>query len=252
MKGKKEQTNQAIHRRSFVGNTVKVIALGTLLAPLAEACNNNKRSSKSGTTGSDTSRGKTSHPSSKKPRKKWSHEGLVMNTKSNVMHFPTSKVYTYYDEIKPNHLQEISVAGWASQLQEPIRLNRQQSGNILEILSLSHLRRGINDEYLDAATNTLAIAFSSGCENSKGVNVNTTNFRLHELMLQLLTLNTGIPAADKWQAFNRKIKKPVTLRKRQQWMASETNFNERVKYILDRQTDYMNRLTERARKYSFT
>ena len=177
---------------------------------------------------------------------------LVMNTKSNVMHFPTSKVYTYYDEIKPNHLQEVSLAGWASKLQEPVRLNLSQSGNILELLTLSHLTRGINDEYLDAATNTLATAFTSTCDTSKGVNFNTTNFRLHELMLQLITLNTGIPAAEKWQEFNSKTKKPATLRKRQQWMASETNFNERVKYILDRQTDYMNRLTERARKYSFT
>ena len=251
MKGKKQQTNQPIHRRSFVGNTVKVIALGSLLMPLAEACNN-KKTSKNIPPGSDSAKTKTSHTGKKRPRKKWNHEGLLMNTKTNVLHLPTSKVYHYDDEIKPNHLKELTIAAWNPMTENAPGLNRQQSGNILEILSLSHLRQGINDEYLDAATNTLAIAFSPGCENSKGVNVNTTNFRLHELMLQLLTLNTGIPAANKWQAFNSKIKKPVTLRKRQQWMASETNFNERVRYILDRQTDYMNRLTERARKYSFT
>ncbi len=166
------------------------------------------------------------------------------------MHFPTSKVYTYYDEIKADHLQEISLAGWALQLKEPVHLNKAQSGNILEILTLRNLQQGVNDEYLNAATDTLARAFSSDCENTKGMNVNTTNFRLHELMLQLLALNTGI--ADKWQAFNSKVKKPVSLRKRQEWMLTETAFNERVKYILEHQADYMNRLTERARRYSFT
>lgn len=243
---------RTLNRRKFVGNTVKIVTLGSLLMPLMEACNN-KRSSNTGTTGTDTStRKKTTHISKKKNRKKWSHEGLVMNTKTNVMHFPTSKVYTYYDEIKPNHLKELSIAAWNPMAETAPKLNKQQSGNILEILSLSHLKQGINDEYLNAATNTLATAFTAACENLKGTNFNRTNFRLHELMLQLIALNTGIPLIEKWQVFNSKTKRPETLRKRQQWMASETNFNERVKYILDRQTDYMNRLTERARKYPFT
>lgn len=250
MKGKKNR--QTINRRKFVGNTVKIVTLGSLLMPLMEACNN-KRSSNSRTTGTDTSgKGKTTHTSKKKNRKKWSHEGLLMNTKTNVMHLPTSKVYTYYDEIKSNHLKELTIAAWNPLAENGPKLNKQQSGNILEILSLSHLKQGVNDEYLNAATNTLATAFTTACENSKGTNFNSTNFRLHELMLQLIALNTGIPMAEKWQIFNSKTKRPESLRKRQLWMASENNFNERVKYILDRQTDYMNRLTERARKYSFT
>ena len=252
MKGKQNHANQPINRRNFLGDTVKVIALGSLLAPILDACNNKKKS-KTTPTGNDTvGNGKTSHRGKKNPRNKWSHESMVMNTKTKVVHFPTSKVYHYYDEIKSNHLQEISLAGWVSQMQGEVHFNREQSGNILEILTLRNLMQGVNDEYLNAATNTLAMAFSPACDNAKGVNANTTNFRLHELMLQLITLNTGIPTTDKWQVFNSKIKKPTSLRKRQQWMASEINFNDRVKYILDRQPDYMNRLTERARKYSFT
>ncbi|MBI5856832.1 MAG: hypothetical protein HZB42_04200 [Sphingobacteriales bacterium] len=251
MKGKKNQKNQNINRRNFVGDTVKIVALGSLLMPIAEACNN-KRSSKPGIPGTDSTKTKRSTAKSKKKRKKWSHESLVMNTQTNVLHLPTAKVYTYYDEIKSNHLKEISRTAWSPMAENAPKLNKQQSGTILEILSLNELKQGINDEYLNTATNTLAIAFTSACENMKGYNLNTTNFRLHELMLQLIVLNTGIAVADKWQAFNSKIKKPDQLRKRQQWMASENNFNERVRYILDRQTDYMNRLTERARKYSFT
>ena len=250
MEGKKHQYHHAINRRRFVSNTVKVIALGSILAPLAEACNNDKSSkpitAKPGTDKKHQPRG------TKKIRKKWNHESLVINLKSNIIHFPTSKIYHYYDEIKPDHLKETSRAAWNPQAENAPKLNKQQSGTILELLTLNNLNHGINDEYLNAATGTLAMAFTSACENAKGVNSNTTNFRLHELMLQLITLNTSIPAADKWQRFNSVIKKPVTLRKRQQWMASETSFNDRVKYILDRQTDYMNRLTERAKKYSFS
>jgi|CXWL01.1.fsa_nt_gi hypothetical protein len=250
MSGRRNRKANSINRRSFVGTTVKLVTFGTLLMPLVEACNNKKSAKPTLPDREKDKKGTTA--SSKKPRKKWSHEGLVINTKTNVLHLPTSKVYHYYDEIRPNHLKEISRAAWNPVAENAPKLNRQQSGNILEILTLNHLNQGINDEYLDAATDTLAIAFTAGCENSKAVNLNTTNFRLHELMLQLITLNTGILATDKWQVFNSKIKKPAALRKRQKWMEIETSFNERVKYILDRQTDYINRLTERARKYSFT
>lgn len=250
MSRRRNRKPNSINRRSFVGTTVKLITLGTLLMPLVEACKN-KKSSKSTLSNPEKDK-KGTTASSKKPRKKWNHEGLVINTKTNVLHLPTSKVYHYYDEIKPNHLKEISRAAWNPIAENTPKLNKQQSGNILEILTLGRLNRGINDEYLNEATDTLAIAFTDGCENSKAVNLNTTNFRLHELMLQLITLNTGILATDKWQVFNSKIKKPVALRKRQKWMETETSFNERVKYILDRQNDYMTRLTERARKYSFT
>lgn len=250
MKGKKNR--QTINRRNFVGNTVKIVTLGSLLMPLMEACNN-KRPANTGTTGTDTSgKGKTTHTSKKKNRKKWSHEGLVMNSKTNVMHFPTSKVYTYYDEIKQDHLQQMSVTSWNVLRENGPTLNRQQSGTILELLALAELKQGVNDEYLNAATKTLSIAFTPICANIKGINMNALNFRLHELMFQLIALNTGIPLAEKWQVFNSKTKRPESLRKRQQWMANENNFNDRVKYILDRQTDYMSRLTNRARKYSFT
>jgi hypothetical protein len=254
-----KKNRQTINRRNFVGNTVKLVAIGSLFMPIVEACGN-KKSSNTGTTGTDTTKGKVSKNISKKhPRKKWSHESLVMNTQTGIVHFPTSKIYHYYDEIKPNHLKQISLANWASEVNnmpvmstKEVRFNREQSGNILEILSLRNLAQGVNDEYLNAAIHVLAIAFSPYCDNSKAVNANTTNFRLHELMLQLIALNTGISGTDKWQSFNSKIKKPAALRKRQKWMETETNFNERVKYILDHQTDYITRLTARARKYPFT
>ncbi|NOT50806.1 MAG: hypothetical protein HOP10_05980 [Chitinophagaceae bacterium] len=239
--------NKDINRRKFVGNTVKIVTLGSLLMPLVEACGN-KKSSNKGNAGSDTTKGKISKNRSKKlPRKKWSHESLVMNNKTQVVHFPTSRVYTYYDPIKPNHLQEISLATWSSQMEEPVRFNREQSGNIIEILTLHQLKGEINDTSLIVAIDTLSTAFTEEYEKA-----NSKNFRLHELMLQLIALNNAIPADQKWTTFTAKVKNPPQLRKRQDWMATETKFTERINYITQRRNDYIARLNERAAKYSFT
>jgi hypothetical protein len=235
-------------RRSFISNTVKLAVLGSILAPL-DACNNNKTLKKEPEPHAGSNKKSKNQKTS---RKKWNHERLIMNSKTQVMHFPTSKVYTYYDEVLPKHLQEISLATWASQLQEPVRLNKGQSGNILEILAMQHLNKEIDIDSLATATDTLAKAFTQECDNSNGTNYNTTNFRLHELIVQLITLNSTIPPESKWGTFNSKVKKPGALRKRQKWMETETNFNERAKYILDRQNDYITRLKQRASKYSFT
>ena len=236
----------SFNRRHFISNTIKLAVLGSIL-PLEEACNNKSSKKEPPVAGK-----KTTHTSQKKPRKKWSYEKLVMNSKTKVIHFPTSRLYTYYDKIFPEHLQEVSLATWASQLQEPVRLHKEQSGNILEILAMQNLGNGINDDSLTAATETLSKAFTKECENSKGINSNTFNFRLHELLLQLIALNTGIAAADKWNVFNNKVKKPEALRKRQKWMETETNFNERINYILNHKNDYITRLNQRAEKYSFS
>lgn len=243
MKGNNNKT--VINRRKFVGNTIKIVALGSLLMPLAEACGNKKSSKTTGEHGNGKE--KTSTGSSKSKRKKWHRESLVMNTKTNVLHYPTAALYTYYDEIKPNHLQEINRNAWNPQAKNAPRLNREQSGNIMEILTLQELGKNIDDNNLVVAIDTLSIAFREEYEKA-----NSMNFRLHELMLQLIALNNMIPAGQKWVTFNAKVKKPDQLRKRQQWMATETNFNERVSYITQRRSEYISRLKERAAKYSFT
>ena len=98
----------------------------------------------------------------------------------------------------------------------------------------------------------LSKAFGKECENSKGINHNSTNYRLHELMLQLVALNSNIPLSNKWQTFNEKVMRPQKLGKRQRWMETETGFNERIKYIQDHEGDYKKRLKDRVSKYSFT
>jgi len=233
-------------RRRFLSKAVMLTAWGGLLSAIG--CNN--KSSSPPEAKKDTGTGKKSLRSGKRSRQKWSHEGLVVNNKTNVMHLPSSKVYKYYDEIKPTHLAAIGMRSWASGLREPVHFNKQQSGKIIEILALQPLRNGITDQQLQTATDTLSLAFTKSCDNRKGENMNKKNFRLHELMLQLISLNSSVE--NKWLLFSQKVIKPAFLRKRQLWMSSEESFNERVKYITDRKTDYMNRLAERAGKYSFT
>ena len=114
------------------------------------------------------------------------------------------------------------------------------------------LKNEVNNDSLIAASNTLSRAFSKECDNKKGENTNATNYRLHELMLQLIALNTSIPAESKWQAFNNKVRKPQKSGKRCKWMETESAFNDRIKYITDRQEDYKKRLNKRASKYALT
>ena len=180
-----------IHRRKFIGNSIKLAALGTLLLPLAQACNN-KKVTETGHTGADTGTAKKVQSRSKKIRKKWNYESLVINSKTRVIHLPTSKIYTYYDEIKAGHLQVISMAALTSQLQDPVRLNKEKSGTIVEILTLQGLNGNMDDTNLVMAIDTLSLAFTEAYEKA-----NTMNFRLHELMLQLVALNNAIPADQK-------------------------------------------------------
>ncbi len=230
------------NRRQFLSNTIKLALLGSIISPLEQSCNNKKAKE----PGLPDGKKKSTPTHSKRNRKKWSHESLVVNTRSNKMHLPSSKIYHYYDEIKPKHLKEVATAAWMGQL-STIAMNKQQSGNITEVMTLNELKGGINDTSLIIAIDTWSVAFSHGYEKA-----NEKNFRLHELMLQLVALNNAIPADAKWQTFSAKIVKPSSLRKRQKWMEAETNFNERIKYISERQQEYRDRLQKRAAKYSFT
>ena len=108
----------------------------------------------------------------------------------------------------------------------------------------------MNDHSLDAASSVLAKAFGSDCENKKGFNKNTTNYRLHELMLQLVVLNGNVSENNKWQKFNELARRPQKFGKRTAWMADENSFNERVKYISDHGEEYKTRLTNRAAQYN--
>jgi len=237
-----EHSKPPSDRRRFISNSLKITLLAGILSPLEQACNTK---SKAPAKKDSKDRSTTTHNSK---RKKWNAEKLVVNTKTNVVHLPTAAFYNYYDEIK--NTRDVNIADWENQLGGDVRLNKDKSGNILEILSLQKLRNGVNDNSLNSAIDTLTRAFSRDCENSNGTNYNTTNYRLHELMLQLIALNNYM--TNKWQTFNDRVRKPQKIGKRQSWMADENSFNQRVTYIRDREADYKSRLMNRASKYALT
>ena len=230
------------NRRHFISNGIKLTLLAGILSPLEQACNTK---SKKQAKNKESDRSNTA---SNKKRRKSTAEKLLINTKTNVIHLPTASFYVYYDEIKNS--KKVSISDWENNVQGEPKFNKNKSGNIIEILCLQKLRGGIDDNSLNSAVNTLTIAFSKDCENAKGFNVNTTNYRLHELMLQLINLNNYMPF--KWKTFNDMVSKPEKLGKRQSWMSDENSFNQRVKYIRDHEADYKNRLTKRASKYNLT
>ena len=238
-----ENSASQFHRRRFISDGVKIALLAGILAPLQQACNTKtKNTSKKKTTN------KTNTVSKKNKRQKWTAERLVINSKTNVVHLPTASFYVYYDEIKNS--KPVNISDWENQLRGQPKFNKNKSGNALEVLSLQKLRHGVSDNILTEAAKMLALAFSDEYKNSKGINVNVTNYRLHELMLQFISLNNSLP--NKWQAFNNMVLMPQKIGKRQSWMADENSFNQRVKYIQDRETDYQNRLVKRASKYNLT
>jgi len=229
-------------RRRFIGHGIKLTLLAGILSPLEQSCNTKSKGPKNTTDRSTTKNNNNSK------RHKWNAERLVINTKTNVIHLPTASFYVYYDEIK--NLKNVTINNWEDQVRGEPKFNKNKSGNILEILSLQKLKNGINDNSLNSAVYTLSIAFTKECENAKGINLNTTNYRLHELMLQLIALNTYIPY--KWKTFNDMVSKPQKIGRRQKWMADEASFNERVKYIQDHEANYKDRLSKRASKYNLT
>jgi len=243
MEHNSEHSKREFDRRRFISDGVKITLLAGILSPLEQACN-----SKTKNTDKKKPKDKSNPVSKNNKRRKWNAEKLVINTKSNIIHLPTASFYIYYDEIK--NLREISIDTWESHLSEQVRLNKNKSGNIIEVLSLQKLRHGVSDNSLTEAAKMLALSFGKDYENSKGLNVNITNYRLHELMLQLISLNNSM--SYKWQTFNSMVLKPQKPGKRQAWMADENNFNQRVKYIQDREAEYQNRLVKRASKYNLT
>lgn len=236
-----DHSKKQFDRRRFIGNGLKITLLAGLISPLEQACTSNTKST-------DKKKTRDKPTTRKNTRRKWTAEKLLINAKTNVVHLPTSAFYVYYDEIKNS--KEVNISSWENQLSGQIKFNKNKSGNILEVLSLQKLKNGIDDSSLNSAMNTLAIAFGRDCENAKGVNLNLSNYRLHELMLQLITLNKFTPF--KWKTFNDMVRRPEKLGKRQSWMTDENSFNQRVKYIQERETDYKNRLTKRASKYNLT
>lgn len=179
---------------------------------------------------------------------------LVLNTKSGVVHLPTGKIFSRYPTIKRQAV--IGSDTWEANVRPPYRLVKEKSGIILEMLTLTRLAAGINDRSLTDAYRILSIAFTGTYKSKSGESFNKYNFRLHHLLLQVISLNTTMTSTQKWGKFqlaignidyNTQNKKPIP--RFMSWIKSKAEFDKKVNYILQNKPSYSTRLATRASRY---
>jgi hypothetical protein len=177
-------------------------------------------------------------------RGKWTQENLILNTKTNIVHYPSSKIYVYYDRISDKHISVIDFNSWKNQVASPKHFNKAKSGVILEKLALRELSAPITSEKLAKATENLSLAFSKDYAR-----MNSTSWRLYDLLLQCIALDTNVQMQIKWSIFLKIIEntnvKILKIPKRNAWLNSKTEFDKRVIYIHDNSEKYIKRLEKR-------
>ena len=242
-----ENKNISSSRRRFLGNGLKLAALSTLLIPFQKTLANGAA---------------LIAKTNRSVRKFLLLDNLVLNTKTKVVHLPTEKIFARYADINKKNQKILDLKTWETQVKAPIHFNKEKSGIILELLALQKLTAGLTDKNLTSAINTLALAFSPVYKNKTGLVLNKYNFRLHELLVQLIALNNSIPVAQKWTKFQTAIANTSYtydqlstkshLPDRVKWMLTRKGFDERIAYIIKNKNDYMSRLKKRTADYKLS
>lgn len=231
--------NISASRRRFLGNGIKLTALSVLLLSFQKAL-----------AGGNA----VLNHAIRKLNDFLPIHKLVLNTKTRVVHLPSGKIFSKYPTIKRQAI--IGSATWEVEVKPPYYFNKEKSGIILEMLALTRLAAGINDRSLTDAYRILSIAFTGGYKSKTGVVFNKYNFRLHHLLLKVISLNTTYPLAQKWEKFQlatAKInyslpdKRPVP--QFMSWIKAKTDFDKKVNYILQNKQSYTSRLAARASRY---
>ena len=184
-----------------------------------------------------------------KNKKIWNKELIIVNTKTNIVHYPSSGLFTYYNQIADKHISVIAFNEWKSKVVQPKHFIKTKSGIIFEKLILTELSLPLSNDKLQKATDTLSLAFSEQYNNRAKFQINSYNWRLYDLLLQFIALNTSIPFELKWGKFSDIIKlvdfKSVKVPKRNTWVKSKNDFEFRVKYIVSNKDSYMKRIEKR-------
>jgi len=231
--------NISASRRRFLSNGLKLTALSAILLPFQKAF----------ATGTAAL-----HTAKKKLYNFLLVDRMVLNTKTKVVHLPTSKIFAKYPTIKNQRI--IGFNDWEIQLKPPFHFHKEKSGIILEMLALTRLASGINDRALTDAYRILSIAFTGMYKDKSGVVFNKYNFRLHHLLLQTISLNNTYPLAQKWEKFqlatgkiNYSLQGTKPLPRFVNWLKTKTEFDKKVNYILQNKQTYTTRLAKRANRY---
>ena len=226
-------------RRRLLKNGLKLAALSIVLLPF-------KKALASGTAIISATIGKVKNfiPIDK----------LVLNTKTGVVHLPTGKIFSRYPTIKRQGI--IGSATWETEIKAPYHLVKEKSGIILEMLALTRLAAGINDRTLTDAYRILSVAFTKTYKSKTGELFNKYNFRLHHLLLQVISLNSTITSSQRWSKFqlatgsiDYNVNSANPIPRFMSWIKSKAEFDKKASYILQNRSSYTSRLAKRAIRY---
>ena len=226
-------------RRRFLHTGFKLAALSALVLPFQKAL-----ASGSAVVGS----------ARKKLSKFLPIDKLVINLKTRVVHLPSGKIFSKYPTIKRQ--STLGFTNWETEVKPPYHFNKEKSGIIVEMLALTRLATGINDRTLTDAQRILAVGFTGMYKSKTGITFNKYNFRLHHMLLKVISLNSTIPSAQKWDKFqsatgniNYSLPDKRPLPKFMGWLKTKTDFDKKVNYILQNKQSYTSRLLKRANRY---
>ncbi len=176
-------------------------------------------------------------------RPAWNYEGLVLNTKTKTIHYPSAKIFGNYNQIAEEHLRVIPFKGWQNELKEN-HFIKSKSGLILEKLALRELSTESSDKTLTKATEVLALAFSKDYADS-----NQHNWRVYDLLMQLIVLNNSVKPESRWSLFSKIIStvnfQYIEIPKRNYWVTSQLTFSEKASYIDKNVSTYKQKLKNR-------
>jgi hypothetical protein len=188
----------------------------------------------------------------KKIREKWNLDSLVLNTQTNIFHYPSEKLFNYYNRIANKHISLVGFQNWETQVVAPKHFIKSKSGIIIESLVLKELSIPISNEMLSKAISTLSLAFSENYYNKSKYQMNTTNWRLYDLLIQFIALNTLIKANSHWNIFSSIIKavnlKSAKIPLRNKWITSDKECNNRILFIQSHKEEYEKRIEKRIQR----
>jgi hypothetical protein len=233
------QQNISVSRRRFLNTGFKLAALSAFVLPFQKAL-------AAGTAVIATA-------------KKKFHEflwidKLVLNSKTGVVHLPSGKIFSKYPTIRRQAI--IGNADWEIQVKPPYHFHKEKSGVILEVLALSRLASGINDRSLTDAYRILSIAFTGTYRDKSGLVFNKYNFRLHHLLLNVISLKGNYPLSQKLEKFqlatgriNYALQDKRPIPRSMEWIKTKAGFDKKANYIIQNKTLYTDRLAKRASQF---
>jgi len=179
-----------------------------------------------------------------KTPEEYSEDTLIINTKSNIVHFRSKKVFTYYDKITPAHAGIVGFDDWQRFMESKnAHFRKGKSGVILEHISLRALSAGVTIASLETAIKILSMAFSETYYLN-----NVTNWRVYDLLLKYLALS-GKDINESWTRFNDIIKHidytRIKIPKKNYWIRSKGEFGRRMTYADNNRENIIRKLQNR-------